>query len=523
MVFIWRAALGKLLRLTLFMTNFFIPQGVTAQNLNYFAIENCRALSWPCRYPAAGRIWQACDEGNNDIGLQFCCNPSTMTTTIEELRSDISELKNLETNLGSAKWNDTSPRGVVESNALLERYQAARDLYLKRRLETLLVDHVSTFDGNTFEFPDFNEDEELEERHVQALATLQTSVQTIETKVSQLRDTYRAVCSRREELEKMVQDLEEDGDEIMDDTEDQEEISDEDMAFEQERMEQLQQTKRRLQEELAKIQEESQQARERVRHRQEDIALLQKEELEDPRDSTELKKKVEELREMKVFYDSLREVLEELGGVKILEVKEEPKNRHLHLTLLLYNEHKIQIELEVYRQIALKLVNATWLSKPVVAAKVDGESENFFLGMESLDDLVSVAKTTLGPPHDMRFIIREVLARIRIQQNRVNDLALLRRRVLTKIVGSDQVVCSLNDGIVIVMRLYEHLVRVEQVVGVSGWNQAATDKVQAAITHGESTTPTSIVAEVQAEIERLKQVGVVNPRTPTMPKRKEGV
>jgi hypothetical protein len=449
-----------------------------------------------------------------------------MTTMMEELRNGLSKLKDLETDLSSAdKWREdsSSPRGVVESNALIQRYEAARDLYLQRRMENILVDHVGTYDGTTFEFPDHEENEELQERHAQALATLQTSVQTIQAKVTQLRDTYQTVCSRREELEQVVQDLEEDGDEIMqgnDDDDDEQVLDEEDMALEQERIEQLQQTKRRLQEEVAKIQQDTRQAQERVRHNQEDISVLEQQDKGE--DHADLQKKVEELREMKVFYDSLREVLEELGGVKILEVLEEPNDRHLHVTVLLYDEHKVQIELEVYRKTALKLVRAKWITKPVVHAQVEGEDNDFSLSMDSLDDLVQVAKTTLGPPHDMRFIIRETLARIRIQKNRVNDLALLRRHVLTKIVGGDQIVCSLNDGIVIVMRLYEHWVRVEQIVGVSGWNQATTDKIQEAITQDENATPTSIVQQVQAEVERLKKGGVVNPRTPIMPKRNEG-
>jgi hypothetical protein len=255
--------------------------------------------------------------------------------------------------------------------------------------------------------------------------------------------------------------------------------------------------------------------------------LLQKEGQDG--DPEELQKKVEELREMKVFYDSLREVLEELGGVKILQVEENKTNRHLHLTVLFYDEHKAEIELEVYRKTALKLVNAKWISKPAVHAQhnVEGDDDNnkrhqdFSLPLESLDDLVQVARTTsLGPPHDMRFIIREALARIRTLQNRVNDLALLRRQVLTKIVGADQVVCSLNDGIVIVMRLYEKYVRVEQIVGVGGWDKETTDKIHESIKKVDenAATPTSIVEQVQAEVEWLKKAGKI-PQTPTLPKK----
>ena len=126
----------------------------------------------------------------------------------------------------------------------------------------------------------------------------------------------------------------------------------------------------------------------------------------------------------------------------------------------------------------------------------------------------------MAPPHDVRFVVRESLARIRIQRDRVNDLAILRRHVLTKVVDNHQIVCSLNDGIIIVMRLYDNLVRVEQIVGVSGWDEATTEMIRLSIETNKNTTPTSIVEHVQSELKRLKEGGM-NPRTPTMPKRRE--
>ncbi len=91
----------------------------------------------------------------------------------------------------------------------------------------------------------------------------------------------------------------------------------------------------------------------------------------------------------------------------------------------------------------------------------------------------------------------------------------------------------IHVSVVIVMRLYEQYVRVEQIVGVSGWTEATTDQIQAALqqqdkAETDTTTPTcsSIVRRVQAEIESFKKRGVADyPKgTPTMPKkqRKEG-
>ena len=93
---------------------------------------------------------------------------------------------------------------------------------------------------------------------------------------------------------------------------------------------------------------------------------------------------------------------------------------------------------------------------------------------------------------------------------------------LTKIVGNDQVVCSLNDGLVIVMRLYDQWVKVEQVVGVTGWEKSTTDKILEVVSRkDESCTPSLVVELVLKEVERLKiQDGLVLPKTPVMPRKK---
>jgi hypothetical protein len=459
----------------------------------------------------------------------------TTSYTVQELQENVENLKNLETELELfSQWQSSpssSPRGVVDHSALMQRYHTAKQSYLQRRLEGFLVAQLETYDENKpqhFDFPEV----ELEGEHDQALASLQTTAQGIQTQVSQLRDTYQTICIKREELEQMIQDLQDDDNMQVDTTAEEEEdeelpLAEVDMALEQERMDELQRTKRRLQEKLQTIRKEKDKLQQQGRHNQNDILLLQQK--TEGQDKQQLEQKIQELKEMKLFYDSLREVLEELGGVKILEVKEDTKTHHLNLHILLYEQFQVQIELEVYRKNALKLVTAKWISNPVVHSNVnvndddDNTCGTFSLTMSSLDDLVQVANTNLAPPHDVRFVVRESLARIRIQKDRANDLALLRRHVLTKIVGGDQIVCSLNDGIVIVMRLYDNLVRAEQIVGVSGWDAATTDKMLEKIQQKEtSNTPMSIVQQVQTEIARLKQNGM-NPRTPTIPRRQNAM
>ena len=222
--------------------------------------------------------------------------------------------------------------------------------------------------------------------------------------------------------------------------------------------------------------------------------------------------------------------------MKILKTKEDSASRHIFLTLLIYETHQVEVELEVFRKNLLKLVNAKWLTTPKVTSvpmflvdedgsNSDKEPELFSLPLDPLEDLVQTAKTSMGPPHDLRFIVRETCAKIRFLQNRVDDIAVLRRRVLTKVVGNDKVVCSLNEGIVIVMRMYDQWVKVEQIVGVSGWEKSTTDKIHEVVSKkDESWTPSKVVALVQKEVERLKlEEGLILPKTPVLPTRRIGV
>ena len=228
------------------------------------------------------------------------------------------------------------------------------------------------------------------------------------------------------------------------------------------------------------------------------------------------------MKEIGAFYDSLRGVLEELGGIKIDTVKEDSVRRRLFLTLICYDTFSVEVELQAYRNTFLQLVDARWVGDAVVHSTEAPEDDVFSLKMAPLDDIVQIAKSTLRPPDDLRLFVRETLARIRMQQERVQDLSLLRQQVLTKVHNGNQVVCSLNDGIIVVMRLDERYVRVEQIIGVSGWTEAATQRIHDAIPTDHIFNPTKatdVFKCVCDEIEALKSDGT-NPRTPRFPVRK---
>ncbi|CAJ1953272.1 unnamed protein product [Cylindrotheca closterium] len=460
--------------------------------------------------------------------------------TVEDLQDVVSTMENAETNLEYfSQWHAIadkrapSPTGVVDHGTLMERYCRAKQSYHHKRLEGLLVERIGTFDDQKpchFDFPTVEKDKELEEQREQALGKLQKTVQGIDEQADYLRVSYQSITNKRLELKQMIQDLEEETNDdeskmLIDDDQsgdgNTDSVFDDDIVAEQENIEELQRKKIQLQQQLSTIRKEREQLENTTKEKQRNLVLLHQETA--GLDKEKLEARVQELKEIKSFYDSLREVLEELGGIKILEVKEDSKTQHLVLKVLMYDEFKVQIVLEVYRQSELKLVNAQWITKPVVYEPCPVQNTDpYSLPMSSLDDLVEVAKTNLSPPHDVRFILRETCARVRIHRNRVQDLSLLRKEVLTKVVGSDQVVCSLNDGIVIVMRLYDNLVRAEQIVGVTGWDETAADKILNTIRKNESINlvPSAIIEIVRSEVDKLRQGGK-NPRTPKLPKRRD--
>lgn len=502
---------------------------------------------------------------------------SSRNNQLQDLRAGLAKLETLENQLRDAPWNnDASPRAIADfQTSILERYKRSKSIYIQRRVEQLVAQHIPTFDPNTntFKHPDPPEDghcngnenenvdqngtnEKLNARRDQALSKLDLTVKSINSKLQHMRDSYQAVCSRRKELAQMVEDLEggDGGNDENSDNNDNQSVmmdtsfeslvgkeetitnvtasgssasfSDEDIASEQQRLEELQKKKRRLQERLDLLRKEKLERENSVSVGQTELEELKKEEaelLKSGKDMSYFHKKIEELKEMKEFYDNVRSILEELGGVKIVRVHEDKDSQHLQLTLLMYEEYEIRVELEVFRQSSLKLVDAKWISKPIVrAVSSSSNADVFYMTMNPLDDLVQIAKTSMGPPHDVRFVIREVCARIRIMQNHVDDLALLRERhgVLTKVDTNDRIICSFNDGIVIVLRLYDHWVRMEQVVGVNGWDQTLTDKIRDAIpTKDETLKPTDVVSMILLEIEKLKEAGKVHPSTPELPNR----
>jgi len=132
------------------------------------------------------------------------------------------------------------------------------------------------------------------------------------------------------------------------------------------------------------------------------------------------------------------------------------------------------------------------------------------------------------------------MARIRSTTSRVDELAKLRIKYLTKITnpeknkikygygGEDQeVICSLKCQISVWMRLtadcplLDGSVYIHKLIGLGGWNQECLEKMKKKINLKKWRRPIQLMDALVEEIERVvNEDGVNIPRTPTLPMKK---
>jgi hypothetical protein len=542
-------------------------------------------------------------ENRNDSSLTSSTTINKPTTTIgsvlDQVKSQLAkvqawedQLKQATSTLSAQQEAENVTHQTAEAlQQILERYQQARSLYLHRRIKHVLCDHTSTFDGKTFTHPKNNNAQENNKgdhtvAHSNALAHLHAAMKALAENCTRLQEeTYPSVQQERAALERMVQTLEGELDSEGSVGDDENEpppnavvATREDLLDGQIRLDALERRKRALPQELAATREQEKQARAQKKAYQEELEALQtnSKSENDPEHDSNLEEdqetqqdKWDSLQEIKQYYDVMQQVMEELGGIKMIDTREQESNRHLILTFELYDRYCIRIDLEpLPRRKEFRVFHAQWWSaeeksssgigKARVLVYADQQSdeesgglaladdvsnrkktnrsphEPISLVIPSLDDLVQIAKMTVSPGEDVQFLLREALYRVRVLQDRVNELDSMRRRVLTKVVGDsgDQVVCSFNEGILVCLRLQERHILVEQVVGVGGWDPQVLEQLQKQLQnfvshappqrHGGLSapvvTPTSLVNKIQSQLEAWKQEGTITfPKTPRMP------
>lgn len=372
-------------------------------------------------------------------------------------------------------------------------------------------------------------------------------------------------------------------------------------------------------------------------------------------ENDELRRRVRELEETNDYFDSIRSVLENMGGIKVLSVtaasppqqqqhqllleegkrssptksprKKSPRisggsssgssscssrgssmysppkhndiidtnsNDSLCLKVLLFDKHIIAITLksipssttitsnsggdhyqqqqhepssvEMFRVIAAQFQTSPVLGDDVLFPTTNGSTTSGInaLTVPPMDDLVKLS-ANLEPIHDLRFVIRETMSRVRTLTTRVDELVRLRSKYLTKITdmpssssslvvasssssvggnssniganrlnyghgGDDQeVVCSLNSGITAVLHLTTDCpmlngsAYIHQIVGMGGWDNGCLKRMRTRVNNKKSRGPLEVMDALVEEIGRVeREEGIHIPRTPVFPRRKGG-
>ncbi len=162
------------------------------------------------------------------------------------------------------------------------------------------------------------------------------------------------------------------------------------------------------------------------------------------------------------------------------------------------------------------------------------------MAIPALDDLVSLSKN-MQPLDDIRFILREALARIRIVTQRVDVLAQLKLKYLTKITNPmknkvkfgyggeyQEVVCSLPCQVTVVLRLtcdcplLDGSAYIHQIVGVSGWNSECLERIKKKVNMKKWRSPIQTMESLEEEIGKVvRDEGISLPKTPSLPSKRK--
>eukprot|EP00979_Chaetoceros_neogracilis_P017064 scaffold10175_cov268-Chaetoceros_neogracile.AAC.20 len=317
-----------------------------------------------------------------------------------------------------------------------------------------------------------------------------------------------------------------------------------------------------------------------------DIEMLKK-------DSQSMRMQAQDFRDMSDYYESTKGAIEVISGIKIISVtdakpteqgsndtvsprKSSPRKQFkdqmsadkeraagagtIVLKVQLLDQHIVEIALRNCangriltssnnsngHQDSFRVVSATLVTSSVLTdTLLDSEEREknptptVSVTIPPLDDLVSLA-TNLDPMQDLMFVLREALARIRILSARMNELALLRQKYLTKITdsaknkiqygfgGEDQeIFCSLGSQVTVVLRLTNDCpilkgsVYIQRIVGCGGWEENVLQKMKVKVNEMKMSGPVELMDALVEEIERIvEEEGVKMPKTPVLPSRR---
>ncbi|KAL3807256.1 hypothetical protein ACHAXA_004632 [Cyclostephanos tholiformis] len=419
---------------------------------------------------------------------------------------------------------------------LLRRYKAARSAYVQRKTIEAFISSLRQYDPvtNTFPLPDNDNAAdaraELARRQDEVLRAVSKTMEKVSEGADEVRMKWEQFCEKREELSQIVEGMERDernrrlhgggGDEFkrMDEESNWDDITEDDVALQEESLNELQQRKLELEHRLSTVRAQildldddchrAKRVVNEVRVKGGRQPLDWRGLISDGSEKTlnagvvasidqqleselaEVEQKASELKKSCEFYDGIRELMDELGGVKILSSKsvssassdsvESPEKRQklesesgFVLTLMLLGRHILEMTLSTsqtdkdgLRVLKAKITTPTTFPMPdalgnstyakhneeaaslmetlhsvslsnLSFSKIMSQKQSVEIKIPALDDLVTWSHSLESSSYGIRFILVETMARIRTLEARVVELSKLRQRYAAQVYDVD--------------------------------------------------------------------------------------
>lgn len=482
---------------------------------------------------------------------------ASLRATVQELQS-FSLPSNYETNedtstsddangrASSNNNNNNNPALLFSSPQLLSRYKSSRNAYLQNRTLELFIQTLATYDPTTrtFSMPTNNDDDEEEQKkHAESvLNEIKNTLESVNEGVDSVRVKYAGFKEKREELADILEGMERAErqralvDANLDEDEDDDdgvEITEEEVAAQEEELESLQQRRQDLEAKLRMVRGQILDVEDDIHGVKQVVnevrVRMGRKQLDWRRDAAstvgsgeedgveyfsvvndveceiaEMEEKAMELQQSKEFYDGMRELMEELGGVKIMSTKstsspdvqgesnteeqqqQAEKRQKLHneedfvLTLMLLGSHILELVIKTVqlnedkpknglRVMTAKLTTPTTFPVPqsntttnendtslvetmhsislsnISFSKIMSQKQTVSIAIPPLDDLVQWSHS-LDSSQGIRFILVETMARIRTLEARVLELTHLRENYAAQIYDIEECAVDAQFG-----------------------------------------------------------------------------
>jgi transcription-repair coupling factor (superfamily II helicase) len=314
-----------------------------------------------------------------------------------------------------------------DSATLLPRYEQVRDEYLKRRILHAFIAEVEK-DTPNIEAPTEEEQAALEMRQREVFSNLVAQIHNFQTAKADLQSKYAQFTTKRDNLNQLMKEMENMNTTMEDDSmEDDTDVDEEELANQEEQLLLLQQQAASLKAEITKVQNESKELEIGIENLGVANENLNPNHLEQLRlENEKLESEVQRLDEVQEFYEKLVAVMEELSGIRVIGV--EPVNgpgsqEELVFTIEVLGSHRIQIGLKPNEKSSeyLRVVYVKLLSSSLIQSHEYVGEEPVRLTIPEFSDLVDMSESC--PPGDnLRFVVRESVARIQILEARLSAL-----------------------------------------------------------------------------------------------------